>query len=364
MPSYADTADSIDRILRTNCRRGLFSGSALVAERGEIIYKQSFGLADRAWLVPNKPETAFMLGSNSKQFTAMLLLQLVEKGIIHIHHAVDQYLPYFRKDIGQKITIYHLLTHTSGLPNYNAELSFRIDDRYAPYTNEKMITEFTRGDLEFEPGTKFSYCNTGYYILGDIIERATGCTYKEVLKENIIEPLSLENTGFFNGGDSALGLSTGYVWDENGIHRAEPIHPRYGYSSGNVYSSVEDLYRWDRALYSEALLCKKYLDAMFTPYLNNYAFGWVSTAVRWAELKEFFMDPLHYHYARLDRNNASEKAYIIVHRGMTFGYESLIIRIIDRQQLVVLLSNNVGRIFLEEVAFNILNAMHNLKLVV
>ncbi|MTI80395.1 MAG: beta-lactamase family protein [Firmicutes bacterium] len=357
-PNY-HSVNSIDRILKVYHYQGLFSGSALVSQGEKVTYKQSFGLAHRAWHCPNKPKTAFMVGSNTKQFTAMLVLQLVEKGLVDIHQTVDKYLPYFRKDIGGKITIHHLLTHTSGLPNYNADPSFRIDDRLISFTIEKMIIEFTRGELEFEPGSQFKYCNTGYYILGDIIEKITGKNYSEVLNENIVGPLRLENTGFFQGNDSPLGLATGYVFDQEGLLVEQAVNPRYGYSAGNIYSSVEDLHRWDRALYSEELLSSKYLSMMFTPYLNNYAFGWVSTAVRWDQLKEFLEDPLHYQYSP-DRDERSTSAHLIVHRGMTHGYESLIIRIVDRQQLVVLLSNTIGRVYLEEIALRIISIMYDL----
>ncbi len=134
-----------------------FNGSVLVAENGKVIYKKGLGLANMEWNIPNEPDTKFRLGSITKQFTSMLVLQLVEQGRLKLDGKVTDYLPDYRKDTGEKVTIHHLLTHTSGVPNYTAQPRFFEDVSRNPFTVEDFIRKYASGDLEFEPGSKFNY---------------------------------------------------------------------------------------------------------------------------------------------------------------------------------------------------------------
>src|SRR5512145_1892680 len=173
-----------------------FNGTALVAENGKVVYKGAFGMANMEWGIPNTPETRFRLGSITKQFTAALTLQLVEQGKIKLDAKISDYLPDYRKDIGEKVTIHHLLTHTSGIPSYTSQPGFFENVSRNPYKVADFVKKYTSGHLEFKPGAKYSYNNSGYFLLGAIIERVTGKSYEQVLKENILDPAGMKNTGY------------------------------------------------------------------------------------------------------------------------------------------------------------------------
>ena len=180
-----DHAAKIQEVLSLAHKYRQFNGSALVAENGKVIYKRAFGMANMEWGIPNTPDTKFRLGSITKQFTAMLTLQLVEQGKIKLDAKISDYLPDYRQDIGQKVTIHHLLTHTSGIPSYTGQPGFFENVSRNPYKVADFVKKYTSGDLEFEPGAKYSYNNSGYFLFGAIIERVTGKSYEQVLKENI-----------------------------------------------------------------------------------------------------------------------------------------------------------------------------------
>jgi CubicO group peptidase (beta-lactamase class C family) len=148
------------------------------------------------WNIPNTPDTKFRLGSITKQFTATIILQLVEQGKIKLDGKLSDYLPDYRKDVGEKVTIHNLLTHTSGIPNYTSQPGFFENVSRNPYKVDEFVKKYASGDLEFAPGSKFLYDNSGYFLLGAIIEHVTGKPYEQVLKENIFDPVGMKNTGY------------------------------------------------------------------------------------------------------------------------------------------------------------------------
>src|SRR6185436_9987402 len=156
-----DHAAKIQEVLTLANKYRQFNGSALVAENGKIIYKGAFGMANMEWGIPNAPDTRFRLGSITKQFTSMLTLQLVEQGKIKLDGKISDYLPDYRKDIGEKVTIHHLLTHTSGIPSYTSQPRFFEDVSRHPYKVADFVQKYASGNLEFEPGSKLSYHNSG-----------------------------------------------------------------------------------------------------------------------------------------------------------------------------------------------------------
>src|SRR5436190_5055194 len=160
-----DKATKIDQLISLHNKYGQFNGSVLVADNGKIIYKKGFGLANMEWNIPNQPDTKFRLGSITKQFTATLILQLVEQGKIKLDGKLTDYLPDYRKDTGDRVTIHQLLNHTSGIPSYTDQPGFLQDVSRNPYTVADFVKKYTSGDLEFEPGSKFSYNNSGYFLL-------------------------------------------------------------------------------------------------------------------------------------------------------------------------------------------------------
>ena len=185
----------IDELMSTVYENGQFNGSVLVAQEGKVIYKKGFGFANMEWNIPNKPDTKFRIGSITKQFVSMQIMQLVEEGKIDLDGKLSDYLPGYRRDTGEKITIHHLLTHTSGIPSYTGIRGFWSDSTRNHYQIDYMVKNFHSGDLEFEPGSIYKYNNTGYYLLAVIIEKLTGKSFKENLQERILNPLQLSNSG-------------------------------------------------------------------------------------------------------------------------------------------------------------------------
>ena len=202
--------EQLDKLLNRYNEYGKFNGSVLVTDQGKIVYKKGFGLANMEWDIPNKPNTKHRLGSVTKQFTAMLILQLAADGKLDLHVPITKYLPDYPKESGDKITIHHLLTHSSGIPNYTAFPGFFAENSRNPYTPDEFVKEFEDKDLEFTPGENFNYSNSGYFLLGVIIEKISGKTYEQMLRENIFTPLGMNDTGYDNHEDILKNRATGY----------------------------------------------------------------------------------------------------------------------------------------------------------
>ena len=186
--SAQQNAKKIDLLMKQYDEYGQFNGSVLVAENGKVIYKKGFGMANMEWAIPNQPDTRFRIGSVTKQFTATLILQLVEEGKIKLDGKITDYLTDYRKDTGDKVTIHQLLNHTSGIPSYTSRPNFLAEVSRNPYSVADFVKTFASGDFEFEPGSKFSYNNSGYFLLGAIIEKVTGKTYETVLIGSRLKP--------------------------------------------------------------------------------------------------------------------------------------------------------------------------------
>jgi CubicO group peptidase (beta-lactamase class C family) len=304
-----------------------FNGTALVAENGKIIYKSGFGMANMEWGLPNTPDTKFRLGSITKQFTAMATLQLVDQGRIKLDGTISDYLPDYRKDIGQKVTIHHLLTHTSGIPSYTSQPGFFQNVSRNPYKVGEFVTKYASGELEFEPGAKYSYNNSGYFLLGAIIERVTGKTYEQVLQENIFGPLGMKNTGYDHHNTIIEKRAAGYEKRPEGYANAPYLDMSIPYAAGSLYSTVEDLYLWDQALYTDKLISAKSKEVMYKPFLENYAYGWVVSD------------------ASFKLND--QPVQVIRHGGGINGFSTVLERFPKEKNLIVILDNtgqNVGRL--------------------
>jgi len=259
-----------DEYLRAYVELNRFSGSVLLARKGEILLKKSYGMANYEHDVPNTPQTKFRIASLTKQFTAMAIMQLQEKGILSVNDPLSQYIADYPD--GQKITIHHLLTHTSGIPNFTVATDEKA--RVLPFTLEMIIKKFKDQPLEFFPGSKFEYSNAGYYLLGYIIEKVTGKDYETVIKQNIFEPLGMTNSGYDHYQLILKNRASGYNLEKGELINAKYIYMDNVRASGGLYSTVEDMYLWDRALNTENLVKKSSLEKMFTPFTKNYGYGW------------------------------------------------------------------------------------------
>ncbi len=296
-----------------------FNGSALVVEKGQVVYRGAFGMANMEWGISNTPETRFRLGSITKQFTSMLTLQLVEQGKIKLDGKISDYLPDYRKDIGDKVTIHHLLTHTSGIPSYTDQPAFFENVSRNPYKVADFVKKYTSGDLLFEPGSKYAYNNSGYFLLGAIIERVTGKLYEQVLRENILDPVGMKNTGYDHYQTIIQKRAAGYSKTLDGYTNANYLDMSIPYAAGSLYSTVDDLHLWDQALYTDKLISAQSKELMYKPFLQNYAYGWV---VRDASFKQ------------------NEKPVpIIAHGGGINGFATFIARFPNEKSLIVILDN-------------------------
>lgn len=319
--------EQLDELLNQYHEYGKFNGSVLVSEQGKVIYKKGFGQANMEWDIPNKPNTKHRLGSISKQFTAMLILQLAAKGKLDLHAPISKYLPDYPKESGDKITTHHLLTHSSGIPNYTSFPGFFEEESRDPYKPEEFIKKFQDKGLEFKPGEKFNYSNSGYFLLGVIIEKLTGKTYEAMLHENIFTPLGMDDSGYDNHGAILKNRATGYEKNGNSFVNSNYLDMSIPYAAGSLYSTVEDLYIWDQALYTNKLLPKEYMDLYFKPYIA--AFGNSHYAYGWGVGKEAI-------------GNTKDSIAVISHGGGINGFNTEISRSTSDKSLVVLLNNTGG----------------------
>jgi CubicO group peptidase (beta-lactamase class C family) len=317
-----DKAAKIDELMKVYNSYGQFNGAVLVAENGKVIFKKGYGMANMEWNIPVEPDTKFRLGSITKQFTSMLILQLVQEGKIKLEGKLTDYLPDYRKDTGDRITIHQLLNHTSGIPSYTGLPNFFQELSRNPYGVSDFVKKFASGDLEFEPGTKMSYNNSGYFLLGAIVERVTGKPYEQVLKERILDPLGMRNTGYDHSETILARRAAGYEKRPGGYINAPYLDMSLPYAAGSLYSTVEDLYLWDQALYTDKLLSAQLKESMYKPGMSNYAYGWV---VRKAPL-----------------GAKDEPVMIIEHGGGINGFNTVITRMPESKNLIVLLNNTGG----------------------
>ena len=333
-----DHAAKIQEVLTLAHKYKQFNGSALVAENGKVVYKGAFGLANMEWNIPNTPDTKFRLGSITKQFTATLTMQLIEQGKIKLDAKISDYLPDYRKDIGQKVTIHHLLTHTSGIPSYTGQPGFLENVSRNPYKVDDFVKKYASGNLEFEPGSKYAYNNSGYFLLGAIIEHVTGKPYEQVLKENIFDPLGMNNTGYDHHDTIIPKRATGYSKTPDGYTNAAYLDMSIPYAAGSIYSTVEDLYLWDQALYTDKLLSAQSKASMYKPFLEDYAYGWV---VQNASFKQNGKD-----------------IQVIRHGGGINGFTTTIVRFPQEKNLIVML-DNTGTGYLDPLSDSIAKILYN-----
>jgi CubicO group peptidase (beta-lactamase class C family) len=266
-------ADELDAVLAGFHDARQLNGAVLVAEGDSVLYERGFGEANMAWEIPNAPDTRFRIGSVTKQFTAALVLQLVEEGRLALDGRVTDYLPDYPAAHGDRITVHHLLTHTSGIPSYTSLPEF-VDLMRDPYEPDSFLTVFAERELEFDPGSAWAYSNSGYFLLGVLIEAVTGHPYDEVLRDRLLAPLGLTDTGYDHYGAIIERRAEGYVQAGNGYERAAYLDTSLPYAGGMMYSTVRDLHAWNRALYGGALFEQPAtLMKMLTPYENAYGYG-------------------------------------------------------------------------------------------
>lgn len=248
-----------------------FMGSVLVAERDKVLLSQGYGFADLERNIPNTPAAKFRIGSITKQFTAACVLLLEERGELKLNDSVKVYLP-DAPNTWDKVTLYHLLTHTSGIPNFTGGPQW---DAYKlnAHTPDETIALFRNRPLDFVPGEKFAYSNSNYILLGRIIEKVSGISYEQFLQRNILTPLGLSNTGVDHDLPILPERARGYDPHPEGFAPAVSESMTIPYAAGFLYSTTGDLLKWEQGLFGGRILSAASLKKMTTPYKGGYAMG-------------------------------------------------------------------------------------------
>ena len=332
-------ADSVDSFIMRNMESHRIPGVSLaVIRNGTIIKSGGYGMANLELSAPASTKTVYELGSLTKQFTSMSIMMLVEEGKLSLNDRITRFFP-AAPPAWANITIRHLLTHTSGIqnhvavPGYLGVFKINLFRQSFPDSNEIQHL-FFQLPLEFEPGQTWAYDNTGYYLLGLIIEKLSRLSYWSFLKQRIFEPLGMKDTRSTDVNDIVFNRASGYTWLDGGYKNQSVLWPFVGFSAGSLMSTVEDLALWDAALYTEKLVKRATLNEMWQaaksnsgsllPY--NCGFGW-------------FIDTYHNHR-------------IVQHSGGTLGFSSVIYRFPDDSLTVVMLTNHADKM-IDQLAIDI-----------
>ncbi len=272
-PVHADDlAADLSEYMQACAKVEHFNGSVLVCKDNETVFKSGYGMANFEHDVPNAPDTKFRIGSITKQFTAMAILILEEQGKLKVGDPIHKYIA-DSPDAWADVTIHHLLTHTSGIPSFTGMPEYRRDMMLLQSINQ-MLARFKDKPLKFAPGEKFKYSNSGYLLLGAIIEKASNVSYEEFLRAEICDPLELNDTGYDRFRTVLKHRATGYRRVADSIVHDAYLHMSQPHAAGALYSTVEDLNRWDQALRRRELIADSRYQRMFTPEKNGYAYGW------------------------------------------------------------------------------------------
>jgi len=263
----------VDEYLRAAVANDHFTGVVLVARDGIPLIDKAYGMASYELNVPNTPRTGFRIASITKQFTAMGIMQLRDRGKLNVGDPICNYLSNC-PTAWQPITIRHLLTHTSGIPNASELPKWDEELSLKRYGRADFVDVFRGLPLEFTPGKKYAYSNSGYFLLGLIIERASGLSFGQFLKTNIFAPIAMEHSAYPENRAVISGAATGYYSRGTSFITATYVDPTTSLGDGGIVSTTGDLLRWDQALYTEILVSRQSLDEMFTPYMNDYGYGW------------------------------------------------------------------------------------------
>jgi CubicO group peptidase (beta-lactamase class C family) len=299
-------------------------GAAVIAVRdGRTVLRKAYGMADLELGVPLQPGMVFRIGSMTKQFTAVAILMLVEEGKVAVSDPITKFLPDYPTG-GRTITVEHLLTHTSGIKSYTDMDDFLANMR-KDYTVKELIDHFKSQPMEFEPGEKYQYDNSGYFLLGAIVEKASGMGYEAFLKKRIFDVVGMPRTSVESTSRIIPGRARGYSKTGDTWTNADWLSMTQPYSAGALVSTVDDLAKWDAALYTGKLLRPETLQLGFTPHRLkdgkpiDYGYGW--------------------------QPGTWEGFTVIQHGGGINGFVSMGVRVPERKVYVAVLSNRTAEPF-------------------
>ena len=317
-------AAEVSRIVTAYNKIGQFNGLILVAENGKIIYEKAFGQANYEWGINNSLDTKMEIASITKTFTALMIMQLIEQGKIKLDGKVSDYLKNYPAETGTKISVDHLLRHSSGIqqdiadfpPNTNKfpDIVAKVNEEF--FSLEEQVEIIAKRPLLFEPGTKYSYSSDGYAVLGFIIEKVTGLSYEQALQKFILDPLQIKNSGYKDHLAIVEKKAQGYAKTFSGISRGRQIGIN---PAGGIYSTIHDLFVWEQALYTDKIITQRSKDLVFikTPYLVGYG---------WQISNNYF-------------NSSSDSIKMIRCTGSLPGFNSLVVRFPEQKKTIIVMEN-------------------------
>ena len=270
-PQAAPDVARMEQVIQSFVAKKQFMGTVLVARGDDVLLDKGYGYADLEWKVPNVPAAKFRLGSITKQFTAACMMLLEQRGQLSVHDAVKKYMP-DAPAAWDKVTIFNLLTHTSGIPDFTSLPDYRKIERF-PQTPEQIIALFRDKPLDFPPGTKWAYSNSNYIVLGYLLEKISGEPYAKFVQENIFGPLGMKDSGYDSNAAIIPDRASGYTPGPDGLRNAGYINMTVPFAAGGLYSTTDDLLRWEQGLFGGKVLSAASLKEMTTPFRHDYAFG-------------------------------------------------------------------------------------------
>lgn len=315
----AGPATAVETLLEKTFPADRPGAAVIVVKDGRTVYRGARGMADLEMGVPLQPDMVFRLGSITKQFTAVAILMLAEEGKLSLQDPIEKHLPGYPTQ-GHVITIEHLLTHTSGLQSYTDMPGWMASKILSPMSVEELVDGFKKEPMQFAPGTRWAYNNSAYVLLGAIVEKASGQTYEAFVRERIFAPLGMTASLYDRTERIVPKRARGYSRQGEELRNAAYLSMTQPYSAGSLASTVDDLAKWDAALYTERLVKTSSLEKAWTPYVlasgkaTGYGYGWGVAKLR------------------------GRRA--ISHGGGIFGFSTYAVRLPEEKVFVAVLCNS------------------------
>lgn len=311
-------AHKIDTLIDGYYQKKEFNGTVLVAVHGEIIYEKAWGYADVEKAIPNKISTRFLIGSTTKSFTAVSIMQLVDQGNLDLHRSISYYLPDLKKELGDQLTLHLLLKMSSGLP---VHLNRVVEMKYEDLSEEKLVEIINTCPLSFEPGSRYEYSNLNYQLCAAVLAKVSGKSFKDFLTQHSFLPLKMTDSGVERSNDLSWKKARGYEVKDRKLFPASRNYMGYALGSGDMYATARDLLKWDQALYGNVYLSESAKQELFNGHpeqFGGYGYGF--------KVK---------HYLRRDGSQGK----LVRHGGSMRGFVSNVHRYLDDQLTIIVLGN-------------------------
>ena len=317
--AQSSVSQRIDSHIHGYYNRGDFSGVVLVARDGDVIYEGAFGYADAGIARPNRVETQFLIGSTTKSFTAITAMQLVEAGKLDLHEPISTYLPDLAPTIAKDMTMHILLKQLSGLPSSIERIT---PTQPRDIDHQEMVDIISNAEMRFNPGEKYAYSNVAYNLAACVLCRVAGMEYDELMETYCFKPLGMSNTGVERIAKPPTNKAVGYVYENDRLVRAEPHDMAYAMGSGDIYSTVGDLLKWDQALYGTEYISDVSKALVFSPADEDG--GYYGYGFRIVDYK---------------RADGQPDGKLARHGGSMRGYLANVHRYLDDRVTVIVLGN-------------------------